>query len=310
VLLLSFEDDDQELDRRIAAALMHHKIDRGELKGWLFIAAPKGVKLAEMRNGSRQAGNLEKLLREAIERRKPDALGLDPFVKLHALEENDNGAMDFVCDLLTKLAIEYDIAVDAPHHTKKGTLAAGDADNGRGGSGIRDAARLVNTLAAMTEDEAKIFGIGDIERYAYVRLDPAKVNLVRKSQKATWFRLVSVPLDNGTKQYPNGDEVQTVEPWTPPETWANLLAATLNAALTEIDAGMSNGQRYSDAPNARDRAAWPVVQRHCPDKTEPQCREMIRTWVKNDVLYRDDYDDPIKRERCKGLRLDTTKRPS
>jgi hypothetical protein len=27
---------------------------------------------------------------------------LDPFIKLHALEENDNGAMDFVCDLLVQ----------------------------------------------------------------------------------------------------------------------------------------------------------------------------------------------------------------
>jgi hypothetical protein len=310
VLLLSFEDDKQELDRRIAAALIYHKIDRSELKGWLFYAAPKNVKLAEMRNGSRQIGQLEKLLREAIERRKPDLLGLDPFVKIHGLEENDNGAMDFVCDLLAKLAIEYDIAVDTPHHTKKGTLAAGDADNGRGASGIKDAGRLVYTLTKMTEDEAKTFGISECDRHPYIRLDSAKVNIAPSSHNAKWFRLVSVKLGNGTKRYPNGDEVQTVEPWSPPETWANLPAATLNAALTEIDAGMSTGQRYSDAPAARDRAAWIVVQRHCPDKTEPQCREMIRTWLKTGVLYRDNYNDPIKRDTRSGLYLDASKRPS
>ena len=72
---------------------------------------------------------------------------------------------------------------------------------------------------------------------------------------------------------------------------------------------MPNGHRYSDANAARDRAAWAVVQRHCPHKTEAQCREIIRTWVKNGVLYRDDYEDPVKREPCKGLRLDTAKRP-
>jgi hypothetical protein len=53
---------------------------------------------------SRQAGALEKALRDAIDRRQPDPVILDPFVKLHALEENDNAAMDFVCDLLAKLA--------------------------------------------------------------------------------------------------------------------------------------------------------------------------------------------------------------
>jgi RecA-family ATPase len=94
-------------------------------------------------------------LRDAIEHRRPDIIALNPFVKLHALDENDNGAMDFVCDLLARLAIEYDIAIDAPHHTKKGTLAAGDADTGRGASGIKDAARLVYTLTAMGEADQK-----------------------------------------------------------------------------------------------------------------------------------------------------------
>jgi hypothetical protein len=309
VLMLSLEDDRDEMRRRIRAACIHHGIDQAELKGWLFCAAPKGLKLAEMKGGTRQIGHLEKLLRESIERRKPELVGFDPFIKTHALEENDNGAMDFVCDILTKLGIKYDIAIDAPHHTRKGALIAGDADNGRGGSGMRDAARIVSTLTTMGDQEAKMFGISEIDRHDYVRLDPAKVNITRKSQKATWFKLVGVKLGNATGQYPAGDEVQTVQTWTPPDTWADLPTAALNAALAEIDAGMSNGQRYSDAPNAKDRAAWAVVQRHCPSKTEAQCREIIRTWVRNGVLYNKDYSDPIKREDCMGLYLDATKRP-
>jgi hypothetical protein len=310
VLMLGLEDDRDEMRRRIKAACIHHRIDQDDIKGWLFCAAPKGMKLAEMRNGTRQIGHLEKLLREAIERRKPDLVGFDPFIRLHALEENDNGAMDFVCDLLIKLSIEYDIAIDAPHHTKKGQLAAGDADNGRGGSGMRDAARLVSTLTTMTEDEAKMFGISEIDRYDYVRLDPAKVNIARKSQKATWFKIEGVKLGNATEQYPKGDEVQTVDPWTPPDTWAMVSTPALNAALTDIEAGMSNGQRYSDAPAARDRAAWVVLQRHCPDSTEGQCREIIRAWIKAGTLYREEYTDPVKRDTRSGLRLDPSKRPT
>src|SRR5262252_2762434 len=309
-LLLSLEDDLDEMRRRIAAVRIHHMIDRSDLKGWLFYAAPKGLKLAEMQGGSRQLGQLERLLRQEIERLKPDLVVLDPFVKLHALEENDNGAMDFVCDLLAKLAIEYDIAVDAPHHAKKGNLAPGDADTGRGGSSIRDAGRLVYTLATMSDDEAKTFGLTPADRRAYIRLDSAKVNLVPGTAPAAWFKLVGVRLENGNNLYPNGDEIQTVAPWDPPDTWANLPTAALNAALTEIDAGLPNGQRYSDVPAARDRAAWPVVHRHCPDRTETQAREIIRTWVRNGVLYREDYDDPIDRKERKGLRLDANKRPS
>jgi hypothetical protein len=310
VLLLSFEDDIDELRRRTAAALIHHRVGRADLKGWFFYAAPKGIKLAEMHKGSRQIGHLERLLREAIERRKPDIIGLDPFIKIHALEENDNGAMDFVCDLLATLAIEFDIAVDAPHHARKGQQIAGDADAGRGASGIKDAGRLVYTLTRMTEDEAAGFGINESERAAYVRLDSGKVNIAPTAKSTTWFKLVGVQLNNGTAEYPSGDEVQTVTPWSPPSTWANLSTVMLNAALTEIETGLSNGQRFSDAGPAIERAAWRVIEKHCPGKTEGQYREMIRTWVRNGVLYREPYDDPIARKSRSGLRLNPAKRPS
>jgi hypothetical protein len=234
---------------------------------------------------------------------------LDPFIKLHAMEENDNGAMDFVCDLLVKLAIEYDIAVDAPHHTKKGQINAGDADAGRGASSARDAGRLVYTLTRMTEDEAKQFGVSPEQRSLYVRLDSGKVNIAPPSQEATWFKLVGVRLGNGNADYPGGDDVQTVETWQPPKTWADLSSVQLNAALTEIDGGMANGQRYSDAPAATERAAWRIVQGHCPNKSEASCREIIKTWVRNKLLFNEDYDDPIERKPRKGLRVDDSKRP-
>jgi hypothetical protein len=309
VLMLSFEDDIDELQRRLAAALIHHGIDRRELKGWFHIDAPKGIKLAEMHQGRRQLGRLAAVLRDVIAHRKPDIIGLDPLVKTHALEENDNGAMDFVCDVLTQLAIEHDIAVDAPHHTKKGILAPGDADTGRGASAIKDAARLVYTLTMMTETEAKMFGIGEIDQHRYVRLDPAKVNIAPRAQGAKWFKLVSVKLDNGTPDYPNGDEVQTVEVWSPPDTWANVSTVTLNVILTEIDRGLDNGQRYSNAPRAEARAVWKVVEKHCPGKPEGQCREIIQTWLRTGVLFIEDYKDPARREPAKGLRVNSSKRP-
>jgi RecA-family ATPase len=145
VLLVSLEDNRDELQRRIKAVLDYYGIDRAELKGWLFCATPRLARLAQMKGNVRVVGPLEKQLRYAIERRKPDIISLDPFIKTHALEENDSGDMDFVCDLLAKFAIEFNIAVDSPHHVHKGTLTPGDADSGRGSSGIRDAGRLIYT---------------------------------------------------------------------------------------------------------------------------------------------------------------------
>src|SRR6516162_4486991 len=80
-----------------------------------------------------------------------------------------------------------------------------------------------------------------------------------------------------------GADRRTLEP---PKLWEGLSSVMLNAALTEIDNGMSNGQRYTDKGGGRGpRAAWRVVQKHCADRSEGQCREIIKTWIKNGVLY-------------------------
>jgi AAA domain len=165
VLVVSLEDDADELRRRVYAVMRHHGITPEQLKGWLFLSAPKGLRLAEVKDGSRANGQLKELLNSAIENLKIDVVSLDPFIKTHGLEENSNDAIDYVCTLLAKMAIEHDCAVDLPHHTKKGLGGgAGDADRGRGASSMKDAARLVYTLNPMTAEEAKQFGVDETER--------------------------------------------------------------------------------------------------------------------------------------------------
>jgi hypothetical protein len=311
VLVVSFEDDDDELHRRLLAICKHHKINSAELKGWLFCKDLNGgPKLAELdsKGRRRQIGKLNGLLRRAIARRDYGLVVLDPFVKLHALNENDNPDMDFVCSLLIAIAQDCNVAIDSPAHTHKGQIQAGDADARRGGSAQRDAGRLDYTFTVMSEDEAKRFGIPADERKRYMRLDKAKANIVRAMQ-ARWFRLASVPLGNATTEYPDGDEVQAVERWEPPETWDGIESETLNNILDGIDAGMPNKRRYSTHNRATGRAAWKLVQQHCPDKNEAQCKEIIKQWCDAKVLVETSYDDPVTRKGETGLRVDPNKRP-
>jgi len=51
-----------------------------------------------------------------------------------------------------------------------------------------------------------------------IRMDSTKVNIAAPAETAKCFRLVGGNLGNGNDAYPNVDEAQTVEPWTPPDT--------------------------------------------------------------------------------------------
>jgi AAA domain len=313
VLMISLEDDDKELRRRVRATRLHHRVERHELKGWLFVAAPgrKAGKLLTIdKDGKLVTAGLAAKIEKAVVERRIDIVSLDPFAKTHAVGENDNNAIDAVVEILTDLAAKYDIAVDVPHHISKGQADPGNANRGRGASAMKDAARLVYTLTPMTEEEAQRFGLDEAQRRRLVRMDSGKVNIAPPMAEAKWFKLVGVPLGNATDLYPNGDEVQTVEPWTPPDAWAGLSSPLLNQILTDIDAGMPDGNRYSEAPNVTDRAAWRVIVKHAPAKSEADARQVIKAWVKSGLLVRDEYENPATRKPVKGLRVDNAKRPS
>jgi len=319
VLIVSLEDDANELRRRIRAVRLHYDFPLSELKGWLFLAAP-GAKAGKLmgtdKRGRPVPGNLGANLEAVIVARKIDFVMLDPFIKTHSVEENLNSAIDDVAQMLTDLATKHNIAVDAPHHVRNGQMAPGDADAGRGASAMISAARLVYTCLPMSDEEAGRFNIKQEERQEYIRIDSAKVNVVRRAGNSTkWYRLVSVKLDNADMNplYPNGDQVQTVEPWKPPDVWQGTSSDELNAVLSEIDRGLTHekgARRYSVSGSATDRAAWKVVQKHYPDKSEAQCREIIAIWVRNELLVTKSYDDPVDRKERQGLYVDNEKRPS
>lgn len=311
VLLVSLEDDRDELRRRIRAVCLHHNIERRELKDWLWLASigADAGKLMIERDGAIVRSTLAASIEATIIRRSIDIVSLDPFVKSHGVDENSNRAIDAVVQLLADMATRHHIAVDVPHHTSKGISEPGNANRGRGATAMKDGARLVYTLTPMSTDEAQTFGIEDAERRFLVRMDSGKVNIAPPLTHAKWFRLVGVRLENATALYPNGDEVQTVAPWEPPDTWGSLSVGLLNLILDHIEAGLADGNRYSAAGSATDRAAWRVVVEHAPHKTEGQAREIIRSWIKGGVLVCRDYEQPDTFKTRKGLYVEPSKRP-
>jgi hypothetical protein len=227
------------------------------------------------------------------------------------VEENDNNAIDLVCEILADLAIQYDCAVDLPHHTKKGMMTAGSSDSGRGASSMKDATRLNYTLTPMSEKEAKWYGISEKERRSLIRLDSGKVNIARPTTTPSWFRLVGVSLDNGDADYPSGDEVQTVEPWKPTSIWGSLAPVVLNQILDELDKDLVDGTRYStEAKVSPTNSAWRVIKRHIAAATDDQTKEILKTWLASGLLYVKKYENPNNRKMQNGLWVDASRRPT
>jgi len=311
VMLLCFEDGITELRRRLAAAMIHHRISKDEVRGFLFLATvqrPDAKLVAAIPGRELAEGKLGGAIEAAILRRALDAVLIDPFVKAHGGPENDNTAMDMSAGILARIAIERDIALCALHHTRKGPPDPGNADMGRGGGSLKDAGRLAYTLTPMQKEEGDRYCVSEEERASLIRLDHGKVNLVRRDPNARWFQFISVPIGNRTEIYPNGDAVQTVARWDSPDLFTGAADAVWNQILDDLDRGMENGQRYSAAGAARDRAAWRVVVKHV-ERTEKQARAIIKSWLKTGLLIEDDYEDEADRRTRKGLRVDATKRP-
>jgi hypothetical protein len=310
VLIICLEDSKDELRRRLRAARLCYNITADEIQGWLRLWTPKGIRLMDLdEKGRLVSGELQQQLHRQIKRHKIDLVGIDPLIKSHGAPENDNKAMDIIAGVLASTAHEYDCATDIVHHMRKGPGAPGNADAGRGASAIKDAARIVDTLTPMTEEEANLFGVGNQERKSLIRLDNAKVNLAPRATDARWFKIIGIDLGNGNEMYPRGDNIQTIEVWTPPDLFFGLSTDKLNAILDEIDRGMDDGGRYSHAPRARKRAAWKVICAHAPEKTEKQARAIITTWVRNEVFILEAYHDTERGEQVTGLRVNPTKRP-
>jgi len=214
VWIINNEDDHYELMRRIEGVRILFGVPWDELRGKLYVNSGYGdpIRLA-FQDGAgllQQHPNMERICSRAREH-GVRYLVLDPFVSLHDAQENDNQAINAVSDILKGVAARTGAAVEVIHHVRKGQLGdseahAGDAEAGRGASALKDAARVVVTLARMSKDTAAQLGLPWSEGRRMVRMDAGKGNFSLPDEDVPWFRLESVVL-------PSGDSVGVPEPF-------------------------------------------------------------------------------------------------
>ena len=128
----------------------------------------------------------------------------------------------------------------------------------------------------------------------YFRGFNGKRNFAPPAEKSDWFKLENIDLLNG-------DAIGVATSWTYPATMEDIPPEVVDHIIADIGVGCRTAGGFPTTtaqPNGRRGRSW---QKHCPNKTESQCRRAVAKWIKQGVLYEDEYWDPTQRRTQVGL---------
>lgn len=184
VLYLYAEDSGPVMHRRIHAMAQIASISDDVADRMHFVGVRGGTpKLMIQGNqgiADTQSDVIQALIDLLMTYSNPRLLILDPLVKFHALEENSNGQMNQLLDLVTKLSDAVGVATILTHHVSKVSVTAagqsGLQQSARGASAIVDEARWLVSLTPLDAKSAKSYGIPAADAWRYLTATSPKVN--------------------------------------------------------------------------------------------------------------------------------------
>jgi len=294
---IGLEDPLEEYERRLAAILLHYKIDPSEIEGGFFLDSGRDqdfVIARESRNGVVITEPVvDSIIREILANNITHVT-IDPYVSCHGVNENDNAAMERVARQWAGIADATGAAIELVHHIRK--LAPGEeltAEAARGAKALTDAARSVRLLVQMQKDEAEKLGVD--ERRRYFRVVNGKANLFLPPDEAVWRKLVTVPLGNGGADYP-GDEIQVAATWSAPKATDGISSSQ----VAEVIARLGEGEYRADS-QANAWAGHVVADVLGLDLERPaeraKVKSLLRTWIDSGALLTERRKDTKRQER-------------
>lgn len=308
VWLWNLEDAREELNRSIIAAAMYHNVAPADAAGLFVNSGLTDESLCTAvatRQGFTVLQPVYKALTDEIMARRIDCLIVDPFVSSHAVNENDNGAIDAVAKEWAKVAAAADCVIVLVHHTSKAARAEVTVDRARGASALTNAARSVTVLNRMTDDEFNRFGLGMNAEPGdaggarrYFRTFDDKANRAPAADGSDWYRMESVDLPNGEGEDWIGDSVGVATRYYPPAPGAaEPLAPTMAA---DVQALIAEGE-WRESDKAEQWAGEAVAQVLGLDASDKGHRVRIKAVLKDmladGTLAREERPDASRRKR-------------
>jgi hypothetical protein len=280
------EDPQEEIERRIEAVCLRFNVDPNLIEGRLFIDNGRETEIivaSQTRSGIVIAKPVSDALIDALKSGGFDVLIVDPFIAAHRIPENDNPGIEVVAKSFARIADATNCAIGVVHHVRKTNGNEITSEDGRGASSLKCATRSVRVLNRMTREESEKAGVKE-DRRLYFRADIDKSNLAPPSDKATWFRLVSVGLGNGSGgPVDDQDYVGVVAPWQWPDAFDGVSVSDLSAVQRCVSQG-----RWRENCQATDWVGVAVAEalKLDPAKREHKARikTMIAKWIETGML--------------------------
>jgi RecA-family ATPase len=299
VWICNGEEDQDELDRRVAAACQRYGISQADLGGRLFVQSVRDtpLRIATLVNNRPVIDQaVVKYMVDFIERDQVDVFIIDPLVSFHGVLENDNSHMDLVIkEGFGAIANRTNSAGELFHHPGKAKPGQADTtvEDGRGASSILWAVRSARVFNFMTPEEATKLGLSEDERRLHIRIANGKANMGPLG-KAKWLKLV-------VENLPNGDLVACASPWTPPDPFKNITATDMELARTLARTGAYRSDRRSPEwfgyALAKQLNLTVSHDGHTDSKDLVSVQSILKKWLENKVLDIEKRKDDGRKER-------------
>ncbi|WP_343501955.1 MULTISPECIES: AAA family ATPase [Roseobacteraceae] len=294
VWIYNLEDQEDELDRRIVAAMQHHQVSFREIDGRLFRDTGRNRALCtaiQSRGGIHIVQPEMRALEREIKARSIDVLVVDPCVSSHQVSENDNGAIDLVAKEWARLADRCNCAIELVHHTRKTNGEEATTEAGRGAYSLLAAARSGRVLNKMSDEMKKDAGI-EKDNSTYFSIARDKANLAPMGAR-TWCRMASV-------QLANGDNVGVAELWAWPDAFDGVSLADLLAVQQAVEHRVQEGRPPRLSDQAGNEWVGVVVANVLgldPEADRKRLKKLLGTWLKTEALIKESRLDATRRPR-------------
>ena len=300
VWFICLEDPMDELKLRLAAIMREYNVTHDEIKGRFFMDAEDTINITlamETRDGLVENTPLANAMRDKIIENNIGLVISDPFISMHAVNENSNPSIQAVVAMVRRITRETGCAFGMIHHIRKTGGEDATIDSVRGAGALIGAARSARVLNKVSKEDAAELGVNEIDAMGLFRVDEGKGNL-RPLESAVYRRMKSVKLDNG-------ESIGVAVVYSLPDLWDGMTTRVVNNMLTEIDKGI-DGERYSSRPQDKARYVGSVISGYTfanPDhkKSARQAKQIVAEWFETDLLEEVAYRSESQRKERMGV---------